>query len=71
VGTNKPLHVVEKQFKHTENSLPKMVGCFFMCAAEGWQFIALGSELRMLVSRAQEYVKELGLSRGSKELARY
>jgi 4-hydroxy-2-oxoheptanedioate aldolase len=40
-------------------------------SAEGWQFIALGSELRMMVSRAQEYIKDLGLSRGSKDLARY
>ena len=29
VGTNLALHVVEKQFKHTENSLPRKVGCFF------------------------------------------
>ena len=29
--------------------------------AEGWQFIALGSELRMMVSKAQEFVSALNL----------
>ena len=39
--------------------------------AEGWQFIALGSELRMMVSRAQELVTELKLKEQADDLARY
>ena len=38
--------------------------------AEGWQFMAIQSELKMMVSRAQEFVSELGLS-DSGDLARY
>lgn len=38
---------------------------------EGWQFIAIGSELRMMTSRAQELVKALNLQAGSSDLARY
>lgn len=37
---------------------------------EGWQFIAIGSELKMMVSEAQRIVSELGLSAGG-DLARY
>ena len=37
---------------------------------EGWQFIALGSELKMMVARAQEFVSALNLSK-SADLARY
>ncbi|HID23346.1 MAG TPA: 2-dehydro-3-deoxyglucarate aldolase, partial [Planctomycetaceae bacterium] len=39
--------------------------------AEGWQFIALGSELRMMVSRAQELVTALQLKDQTEDLARY
>lgn len=39
--------------------------------AEGWQFIALGSELRMMVSQAQQFVAGLNLKSGSSDLARY
>lgn len=39
--------------------------------AEGWQFIAIGSELRMMVSKAQEFVAALNLKSGAAELARY
>jgi len=39
--------------------------------AEGWQFIALGSELRMMVSKAQEFVSALNLSAQKGDLARY
>lgn len=39
--------------------------------AEGWQFIALGSELKMMVSGAQEFVSALNLSSGGGDLARY
>lgn len=38
--------------------------------AEGWQFLAIQSEMKMMVSRAQEYVSELGLTVSS-DLARY
>lgn len=38
---------------------------------EGWQFIAVGSELRMMVSRAQEIVKSLDLKSTAGDLARY
>ncbi|HEX6987039.1 MAG TPA: aldolase/citrate lyase family protein [Planctomycetaceae bacterium] len=38
--------------------------------AEGWQFLAIGSELRMMVSRAQEIVKALDL-KAAGDLARY
>lgn len=39
--------------------------------AEGWQFIALGSELKMMVSGAQNFVSALNLSAGGGDLARY
>jgi len=38
--------------------------------AEGWQFLAIGSELRMMVSKAQEFVKALDL-KAAGDLARY
>lgn len=38
---------------------------------EGWRFIALGSELKMMVTQAQQYVAELDLKRGPSDLARY
>ncbi|AMV20054.1 HpcH/HpaI aldolase family protein [Planctomyces sp. SH-PL14] len=38
--------------------------------AEGWQFIAVGSELRMMVTQAQRFVSELKI-KGSSDLARY
>ncbi|MFV0446005.1 MAG: HpcH/HpaI aldolase family protein [Planctomycetaceae bacterium] len=39
--------------------------------AEGWQFLALGSDLRMLVSKAQEFTSALNLSSQRGDLARY
>ena len=39
--------------------------------SEGWRFIALGSELKMMVSRAQEFVTELDLKAQAADLARY
>lgn len=39
--------------------------------AEGWQFIALGSELRFMVSEAQRLVTALDLKNPSGDLARY
>ncbi|MBM79558.1 MAG: 2-dehydro-3-deoxyglucarate aldolase [Planctomycetaceae bacterium] len=38
--------------------------------AEGWQFIALASELKMMISKAQEFVSALNLKSGG-DLARY
>lgn len=38
--------------------------------AEGWQFLALQSELKMMVTKAQEHITALGLG-GSGDLARY
>ncbi len=39
--------------------------------AEGWQFLAIGSELNMMVSRAQQLVTELNLTESASDLARY
>ena len=39
--------------------------------AEGWQFIAIGSELRMMVVGAQEIVTKLNLKQQAGDLARY
>src|SRR5262245_33433542 len=38
---------------------------------EGWQFIAVGSELRMMLNAANEVVRQLGLSRQKGDIARY
>lgn len=38
---------------------------------EGWQFIALASELKMMVSKAQEFVAALNPSTETADLARY
>jgi len=38
---------------------------------EGWQFLALQSELKMMVSRAQEFVAQLGLTSTPADLVRY
>jgi 4-hydroxy-2-oxoheptanedioate aldolase len=39
--------------------------------AEGWQFIAIGSELRMMMGQAAELVEKLNLKEGGSDLARY
>ena len=39
--------------------------------AEGWQFIAIGSELKMMVTKAQELVTGLRLQEQAADLARY
>lgn len=38
---------------------------------EGWRFIALGSELKMMVSGAQKFVTDLNLKSAQADLARY
>jgi 4-hydroxy-2-oxoheptanedioate aldolase len=38
---------------------------------EGWQFLAIGSELRMMLNGAEEIVKKLGLGKGKAEMAKY
>ena len=39
--------------------------------AEGWQFIAIGSELRMMLAQATDFVQKLNLKSKSGDLARY
>ena len=39
--------------------------------SEGWQFIAIGSELKMMVAGAQQFVAELNLKQQAADLARY
>jgi 4-hydroxy-2-oxoheptanedioate aldolase len=39
--------------------------------AQGWQFIALGSEMKMMVAEAQRLVGDLGFEDPAKDLARY
>lgn len=39
--------------------------------SEGWQFMALQSELKMMVTKAQELVAELGQTKASSDLVRY
>jgi 4-hydroxy-2-oxoheptanedioate aldolase len=58
VGTPVGLHVL------TPEQVTKRI-------AEGWQFIALASEMRMMVSKAHEMVAALNLTRGAGDLARY
>jgi 4-hydroxy-2-oxoheptanedioate aldolase len=38
---------------------------------EGWQFIAVASELRMMLNAAEEVVREVGLGKETGELAKY
>jgi 4-hydroxy-2-oxoheptanedioate aldolase len=38
---------------------------------EGWQFLAIGSELRMMLNGVEEIVKKLGLGKSRSEMARY
>ena len=39
--------------------------------AEGWQMVAVGSDVKMLVEKAQEWVADVGLQSGESDLARY
>lgn len=38
---------------------------------QGWQFIAVGSELKMMLTGTNQIVKALGLQKGAKEMAKY
>jgi hypothetical protein len=38
---------------------------------QGWKFLAIGSELSMMVSRAQQIAGELKLTNPAADLARY
>ena len=38
---------------------------------EGWQFLAVASELRMMLNAANEVVQKLGLGQPKKEMAKY
>ncbi|MBM4067736.1 MAG: 2-dehydro-3-deoxyglucarate aldolase [Planctomycetes bacterium] len=39
--------------------------------AEGWQFIAIGSDLRLMLSAAGDTIKKLGNAAGGTEMAKY
>ena len=39
--------------------------------AEGWQFIAIGSELKMMLNGAGEVTQKLGGNRPRTEMAKY
>jgi 4-hydroxy-2-oxoheptanedioate aldolase len=58
VGTPVGLHV------QTPEAVKKRI-------AEGWQFLALGSELRMMVAEAQRHVLALDLKAQTGDMARY
>src|SRR5262249_35997904 len=38
---------------------------------EGWQFIAIGSELKMMLNGVNEVVQRMGFGRSKKEMAKY
>jgi 4-hydroxy-2-oxoheptanedioate aldolase len=58
VGTPVGLHV------QTTDDVQKRI-------AEGWQFIAIGSELRYMTSEAQRLITTLGIKKQAADLARY
>ncbi len=39
--------------------------------AEGWQFLAIGSELRMMLTGAQDVIKKLSAGKTQQEMAKY
>ena len=39
--------------------------------SEGWQFIALGSELKMMLDGAGNFIRQLHPERGTAEMAKY
>ena len=57
-GTPVGLHVL------TPDDVKQRIG-------EGWQFLAIGSDIRMLVTSAQSWVGELNLKSQRGDLARY
>jgi 4-hydroxy-2-oxoheptanedioate aldolase len=66
-------HILETCRKH---HVPAGIHCFNAEEAqhrieEGWQFIAVGSELRMMLDSANELAKQLGLSKSRAEMAKY
>jgi 4-hydroxy-2-oxoheptanedioate aldolase len=42
-----------------------------MRAEQGWQFLAIGSELKFMLSGTAEVLKKAGAGRGTKEMAKY
>jgi 4-hydroxy-2-oxoheptanedioate aldolase len=38
---------------------------------EGWQFLAIGSELKMMLTAAGDIVKKIGAGRAGGEMAKY
>jgi 4-hydroxy-2-oxoheptanedioate aldolase len=66
-------HILETCKKH---KVPAGVHCFSAAEAlhrieEGWQFLAIGSELKMLLNGAAEVVQGLGAGRPKAEVAKY
>jgi 4-hydroxy-2-oxoheptanedioate aldolase len=66
-------HILETCRKY---NVPAGVHCFNADEArhrieEGWQFIAVGSELRMMLDGANDFVRQLGLSKPKAEVAKY
>ena len=58
VGTPVGVHV------QTAEDVQRRIG-------EGWQFIAIGSELKMMLNSAQQIVTDLSLETQAADLARY
>jgi 4-hydroxy-2-oxoheptanedioate aldolase len=66
-------HILETCRKH---GVPPGLHCFNAEEVrhrieEGWQFIAVGSELRMMLDGANEMARQLGLSKPQAEIAKY
>jgi 4-hydroxy-2-oxoheptanedioate aldolase len=38
---------------------------------EGWQFLAIGSELKFMLSATSEVLKKVGAERAAREMAKY
>jgi len=73
-GTSQAMkHILETCKKH---KVPAGLHCTSteevnLRVAEGWQFIAIGSELRMLLSSAADIAQKLGLGKAKQEMAKY
>jgi 4-hydroxy-2-oxoheptanedioate aldolase len=42
-----------------------------MRAEQGWQFLAIGSELKFMLSGTADVLKKAGAERGNREMAKY
>jgi 4-hydroxy-2-oxoheptanedioate aldolase len=66
-------HILETCRKH---KVPAGLHCYSAEEAkiridEGWQFIAIGSELRMMLAAVNDIVQKLGTARSKGEMAKY